>query len=584
MIVIYNPTIEKYKQSAISAIHSGWISNHGEYIEKTTSMLKSIMNVKHCILMANGTCATHCLFIAIKYKYPKITRIYVPNNSYVASINCALMEYSKEQLCVMKMNIDTWNIDTSEEYIRSLESNSAMLIVHNLGNIINVERMKKIRPDIIFVEDNCEGLFGKYGNIYSGTSEHTLCSSVSFYGNKIITSGEGGAFFTNDDDVYNYIRRVYSQGMSNVRYLHEVHAYNYRMTNIEAAFIYDQLNDIDFILSSKRHIFNTYENLLKDAIEIGRIKFFKKEEETSQADWIFSLRIVGNKYSIEETMRFFNDRGVDIRPFFYPINHHHHLCDIEANDNVAELLNKEVILIPSSPTITIGEQMQVIKCVYDFIEIPFLESVQLPIQKCYEPTPSHRKIIRRNVMETGVFDEVDKNVVFELDNEYYSIIRDNVRDFTQSTLKKYEQKRILEIGPKRNTAERIHSNSNVIETVDIVENNTTYIADLTKENNMPKSVFDVIYCLEVLEHTYEPWELLHQIYKLLAPNGHLHLSVPFQFRIHGPLPDNYRISEYGLRHLLTKYGFDIVYFNAVVDSSRPAFPIHYTISCIKRVA
>lgn len=366
MINIYNPNITKYSESAINAIQTGWISNHGEYIEKSTNKLKEILGSKYCILMANGTCATHCLFLSIQYKYPHINKIYVSNNSYVAAYNSALMVY---QIEVMKMNNKTWNICTEEEYIMSLDTNSAILIVHNLGNIINVPRLKKIRPDIILVEDNCEGIFGKYNDLYSGTSEDSLCSSMSFYGNKIITTGEGGAFLTQHSDVYDYIKRVYSQGMSNIRYLHDVLAYNYRMTNIEAAFLYDQLNDITNILDLKRKVFENYESLLEPWTEKGIIKTFDKEEKTYSADWIFAIRIVGNMKSIEETTLFFNNLGMDIRPFFYPINKHLHLSGIKIKDPdpIPEILNKEIIMIPSSPLITLEEQQKVVDAVEEFI-------------------------------------------------------------------------------------------------------------------------------------------------------------------------------------------------------------------------
>jgi perosamine synthetase len=277
------------------------------------------------------------------------------------------MVYNIEQLEVMKMNLDTWNIETNENYIESLDKNAAVLIVHNLGNIINVPRLKKIRPDIIFVEDNCEGLFGKYNGIYSGTSDDILCSSVSFYGNKIITTGEGGAFLTNHQDIYEHIKKVYSQGMSNIRYLHDVHAYNYRMTNIQAAFLYDQLNDIDNILSNKKQIFENYESLLQPLISCGKIVLFKKEDNTENSHWIFAIRIIGNNKSIEETTEFFKIHNVDIRPFFYPINKHGHLTNIENNDEISILLNKEVIMIPSSPTITIDEQKQVVDTLKIFL-------------------------------------------------------------------------------------------------------------------------------------------------------------------------------------------------------------------------
>jgi perosamine synthetase len=366
MIYIYEPEINKYKSSAISAIETGWISNHGEFIEKSSKKLKEILNVKHIILMANGTCATHCLFLSLKYKYPQINKIYVPNNCYVAAWNSLLMEYDKKCIEVMKMDINTWNINTDTNYIQSLDKNSAVLIVHNLGNIINVPRLKRLRPDIIFVEDNCEGFTGKYDNIYSGTSVSSLCSSISFYGNKIITTGEGGAFLTNEDDVYNYILKAYSQGMSSVRYLHDTHAYNYRMTNIEAAFLFDQLNDFDSIINNKRQIFNNYKNLLSLLIDTNKITIFKNEEDTESACWIFAIRIINNTKTIIETSNFFKRFNIDIRPFFYPINSHEHLKDISFDDNISDVLNNEIIMIPSSPSITIDTQKYIVSIIEKF--------------------------------------------------------------------------------------------------------------------------------------------------------------------------------------------------------------------------
>jgi perosamine synthetase len=375
MLYIYEPNIKKYTKEAIKAIDSGWISNHGNYIELATDKLRNILNSTYTILMSNGTCATHCLFLSIKYKYPSIRKIYVPNNVYIAAVNSALNEYNSKEIEIMKMNVDTWNIETDETYIKTLHQNAAVLIVHNLGNIINVARLKQIRPDLIFVEDNCEGLFGKYNGIYSGTSETTLCSSISFYGNKIITTGEGGAFLTNDKDIYDYIKKVYSQGMSQVRYLHDVHAYNYRMTNIQSAFLYEQLNDIDNILKNKKQIFENYQILLSQLVHEGKIALCKKEDNTENACWIFAIRIIGNTKTIEETNEFFNKNNIDIRPFFYPINKHEHLKNIENNDEISEILNKEIIMIPSSPSITLEQQKYVVSIIDLFIQEQIFEKV-----------------------------------------------------------------------------------------------------------------------------------------------------------------------------------------------------------------
>jgi len=368
MINIYEPNIINYSSSANHAIKSGWISNHGKFVELANELLKDITNSKHSILMSNGTCATHCLFLALKFKYPNVNKIYIPNNCYVAAWNAVLMEYNINQIELMKMNINTWNITTDEEYIKTLDENAAVLIVHNLGNIINVPRLKRIRPDLIFLEDNCEGMFGKYENTFSGMSESSLCSSCSFYGNKIITTGEGGAFFTQDEAVYNYIKSVYSQGMSETRYLHNLHAYNYRMTNIQSGFLYDQLDDLENILENKYKIFQTYDKLLEGLVKLGKIDLIKHEENTIHSPWIYALRIVNNTKTIEETCVFFKENNIDIRPFFYPINAHEHLKMVENNDETSHILNKEIIMIPSSPNITYEEQKLVVDVIYNFIK------------------------------------------------------------------------------------------------------------------------------------------------------------------------------------------------------------------------
>lgn len=191
-------------------------------------------------------------------------------------------------------------------------------------------------------------------------------------------------------------------------------------------------------------------------------------------------------------------------------------------------------------------------------------------------------IYKRNVLEKNIFDDISKNIIFEKDNYYYKLIRENIELLIDESIKNYTDKSILEVGPKHGGDLRIKKD-NILETVDIEDNdnNNTYCLDLTKENIIPKNYYDVIYCLEVLEHTFEPSDLLNQLNKLLKKNGILYISVPFQFRIHGPLPDCYRITEIGLKYLIEKNNFEIIEFNALTDDERPAFPIHYTIMCKK---
>jgi perosamine synthetase len=364
MIPIYKPYISKYKESALDAIQSEWISNHGIYVSLATEKLKSILGIPYCILMNNGTSATHALFVALKYKYPAITKIYVPNHSFVAPYNCALQEYELSCMEVMKMDQSTMNIDVSDEYISTLEKGAAVVIVHNLGNIINVPRLKRLRPDLIFVEDNCEGLFGMYENIYSGSFKGTLCSSVSFYGNKTITTGEGGAFFTHDTDLYEYLKVYYSHGMGQQRYVHIMRGVNYRMTNVQAAFLYDQLNDIDHILQEKKRVYDTYMKLLKEYIDSTKVKVLVQEANTNHSKWMISIFINNIEYKKLES--YLIEKHIQIRPLFYDVRDHHHLKMIKCSDNSSCSIENGCML-PSYPELSEKEITYIVNCIKEII-------------------------------------------------------------------------------------------------------------------------------------------------------------------------------------------------------------------------
>lgn len=117
----------------------------------------------------------------------------------------------------------------------------------------------------------------------------------------------------------------------------------------------------------------------------------------------------------------------------------------------------------------------------------------------------------------------------------------------------------------------------VSETLDLdPDSGATYVADLCRRNaHVPAGRFDCIFCTEVLEHTLQPFHAVAELRRLLAPGGVLVLSVPFNLRIHGPLPDCWRFTEHGLRALLDE--FEILSLEAVETPDRPLMPVHYTV-------
>ena len=361
MLPIYQPYLPasclKY---AHDALDSTWISSQGVYIDKAKEKLKEIIGSNYVVLVNNGTCATHMLALGLKFKYPNLKKIIVPNNVYVAAWNSFLFSGGWE-FEVIDADLKTWNVDYSK--IKGTGKDTAFLAVHNLGNIINVPELKKRFPDMVVVEDNCEGLFGKYNGQYSGTA--SLVSSLSFFGNKTITSGEGGAVLTQDSELFEYLNSVRGQGMSSVRYVHDKLGYNYRMTNIQAAILYGQLMIVDEIRERKSAVFNLYRSELSGLDEIS---FQEIESGTQHAEWMFAIRF--NQFDLNKKRMlelFLFENNIETRPMFYSINEHAHLAALKSDNTVADLLNHQCLILPSFPELTRSQILTVTRKIKDFL-------------------------------------------------------------------------------------------------------------------------------------------------------------------------------------------------------------------------
>jgi perosamine synthetase len=343
---IYTPDVSPYTSSILKAISDGWISSQGEFIAKAEQSCRSLLGCPYVVLVNNGTSATHLLYKSLKFKYPGLERIYVPDFVFVAVWNCALYEYSPEQIAVLKMDPTTLNMCVDEEYIQSLEPNSAVVVVHNVGNIVNVPRLQRLRPDLVFVEDCCEAFLETYEGSIVGTK--SLCAAVSFFGNKLITTGEGGLWYTYDKDLYDFIYKSCHHGTTSERYVYDVVGYNYRMTNLQAAFLYDQIRDVASILKRKRDVYDRYLRLLRHT----------QYTPATTGLWMFILRSKNESYTSIQTRM--NQCGIDTRPMFYDIHTHKHLRCIRANPQ--DIHHSSLCMIPSSPRLTPFDQTQIVQC------------------------------------------------------------------------------------------------------------------------------------------------------------------------------------------------------------------------------
>lgn len=173
--------------------------------------------------------------------------------------------------------------------------------------------------------------------------------------------------------------------------------------------------------------------------------------------------------------------------------------------------------------------------------------------------------MKRNCLTDGPFITAPERT-FEADLKILKQIRINVSEF----LSNIHGEKILEVGPCGEFHRATH-------TLDMDPNtNPTFVGDVTKDLTFIGHTYDTIICCEVLEHVTNPFHAIKNLTNILRPGGKLYISVPYQFRIHGPLPDCWRISEFGLRSLASYSNLNVKFLECLLDADRPYFPLHYT--------
>jgi hypothetical protein len=165
----------------------------------------------------------------------------------------------------------------------------------------------------------------------------------------------------------------------------------------------------------------------------------------------------------------------------------------------------------------------------------------------------------------------------KFDQDFLPITRNHINEFILRTSEKLSNKsgKLLEIGSQDRSVVKECFQNYEIDTFDIVDTfNPTYVGDLTKYNGAIKeSSYDVIACLEVLEHTIQPFDAVSELKRMLKHGGYLLISAPLNFRIHGPSPDCWRFTEHGWTVLLRD--FDIIELDTLETPDRELFPVKY---------
>lgn len=331
------------RQYLLDAFDSGWISSRGPYIEAFEGKFREFQKVPYALSVCNGTCALHLALLALGIQPDD--EVIVPTLTYVASANA--IRYTGATPVFIDSEPDTWNMDVSKLETALTPRTKAILVVHLYGNPCDMDPILAFakKNGLAVVEDVAEAFGSQYkGQRVGGFGDIGV---FSFFGNKTITTGEGGMVTTNQPNLNSKMLHLKSQGMSATNYYYfDIVGYNYRMTNLEAALGLAQLERAEKFITKKRENAQIYSR------ELGNMKDVTLPVEVSYAYntyWMYSILIKESSAISRDTVReALQKKGIETRPFFYPC---HLLPMYEKNGvsfKIAEDVSRRGLNLPSS--------------------------------------------------------------------------------------------------------------------------------------------------------------------------------------------------------------------------------------------
>ena len=346
MIPIAEPCLgEEELKNVIEAVKSGWISSKGKFIEEFERDFAKYCGVKYSVATANGTVALHLALKALGIG--KGDEVIVPALTFVATANA--VTYCNAKPVFVDSHPEYWCIDPEKIEEKITKNTKAIIVVHLYGHPCDMDWIKDIAEDkgLYVIEDCAEAHGAEYKGKKVGSFGDIAC--FSFYGNKIITTGEGGMCLTNNEESAEKMRILRDHGMSKERrYWHEVVGFNYRMTNLQAAIGVAQLKKLDDFIEKKRQIARWYAEELKELEDKELIRLHPEMSWAKCVYWMYSILIEDKaKISRDELMRMLEENGIETRPFFVPM----HMLPIYSRCKklpIAEDLAKKGINLPSS--------------------------------------------------------------------------------------------------------------------------------------------------------------------------------------------------------------------------------------------
>ena len=344
-------------KNVTDCINTGWISSTGKYVKIFESKFSNFCDAKYGVATCNGTTALHLALKALNIGPGD--EVIVPTLTFIATAN--VVTYTGAKAVFVDSEPATWNIDADKIEAAITKKTKAIIPVHLYGHPAEMDKILKIakKYKLHIIEDAAEAHGAELNGKKVGSIGDIGC--FSFFGNKIITTGEGGMIVTNNKNVSDKSYVLRDHGMLPSRkYWHPYIGFNYRITNLQAAVGVAQLGKIHKLIQIKRKIAGFYDKHLKG---IEGIKLPVELPGYKHVYWMYTI-LVEKSYNLPRNGlgKLLKKNSIDSRPMFYPI----HIMPPYKTKNkypVSEELSKKGLSLPSNVNLTEKDIIRIANCI-----------------------------------------------------------------------------------------------------------------------------------------------------------------------------------------------------------------------------
>jgi perosamine synthetase len=313
-IPVSKPSLSALEEANVAdAIRSTWISSTGPYLDRFESDWAIECGVTSALAVANGTVALHLALLGLGLGPGD--EVIVPSLTYVASVNA--ITYVGATPVFVDVERTRWGLDPEAVAAAVSPRTAAIIVVHLYGQPADMDGVTHVarRHGLAVIEDAAEAPFATVADRRVGSLGDI--ATFSFYGNKVLTCGEGGAVTTSDAGLASRIRMLRGQGMDpERRYVFPIIGYNYRLTNVAAAMLCAQLERHQELLHQRRRVYRSYESKL---VASERLELQREIDGSSRSPWLFPVLLpdLHCRDSVAEHLR---QQSIETRPFFPPVH------------------------------------------------------------------------------------------------------------------------------------------------------------------------------------------------------------------------------------------------------------------------